>query len=91
MATAIVELEVKRLTRLNGDSAVKAFCDVAIAGAFVIKSLKVVDGKNGLFVSMPREQGKNGQWYETVSPLTPQARERLSCAVLNAYQSNGSH
>ena len=81
-----VELEVKRMSRLNGDGSLKAFCDVAINGSFIIKSLKVVDGKNGLFVSMPREQGKNGQWYDTVAPLTKEAKARLTQTVLKAYE-----
>jgi DNA-binding cell septation regulator SpoVG len=34
---------------------------------------------------MPREQGKNGQWYDTVAPLTPAAKERLAHVVLEAY------
>ena len=89
MAAQDMGLEVKRITKLDGDGALKAFCDVAISGSFLIKSLKVVDGKNGLFVSMPREQGKNGQWYETFLPLTPTAKKQLSQVVLSAYQSNG--
>jgi stage V sporulation protein G len=88
MATQELELAVKRITKLNGDGAIKAFCDLDIAGSFLIKGFKVVDGKKGLFVSMPREQGKNGQWYDTVAPLTKEAREQLSEAVLKAYQAD---
>ena len=79
-------LEVTRMSRLNSDSSVKAFCDVAINGSFMIKSLKVVYGKNGLFVSMPREQGRNGQWYDTVSPITREAKDSLARIVLKAYE-----
>ena len=88
MAKETAELEVKRMSRLNGESSVKAFCDVAINGSFMMKSLKVVYGKNGLFVSMPRELGKNGQWYETVAPITKEAKDRLSCVVLKAYEAS---
>jgi stage V sporulation protein G len=85
MSEPSVGLAVKRLTRLNTDSAVKAFSDVAVSNSFLIKGLKIVEGKNGLFVSMPRELGKNGQWYDTVIPLTKQARAQLSQVVLDAY------
>jgi len=88
MATQELELAVKRVTRLDGNGTLKAFCDVAVARAFLIKGVKVVEGKHGLFVSMPREQGRNGQWYETVVPLTKEAREQLSTIVLEAYQSH---
>jgi stage V sporulation protein G len=85
MAKDLAALEVTRMSRLSSDSSVKAFCDVAIHGSFLIKNLKVVDGKHGLFVSMPREQGKNGQWYDTVAPITKGAREDLNQIVLDAY------
>lgn len=85
-----IEYSVRRLTRLNGEGSVKAFCDVAIANAFLLKGIKVVDGRNGLFVSMPREQGKNGQWYETIVPLTKTARAQLSDVVLEAYHAKES-
>ena len=83
-----VALEVKRVTKLNGNGSIKAFCDVAIAEVLLIKGIRVVDGKNGVFVSMPREQGKNGQWYETVVPLTQAVRDQLSEVVLEAYGAN---
>ena len=84
-----LELEVKRITKISGETTLKAFCDVAIGEAILIKGLKVVEGKNGLFVSMPSERGKNGQWYDTVIPLTKHAHEDLSEVVLAAYQAEG--
>ncbi len=79
-------VEVLRLHRLNGESSLKAFCDVSFAGVFIVKGLKVVEGKNGLFVSMPSEQGKDGKWYNTAHPLTKEFRESLNEVVLQAYE-----
>lgn len=84
-----LELTVKRINRLEGEGTAKAFCDVAIAKAFLIKGIKVIEGKKGLFVSMPREQGKDGNWYDTVLPLSKEARQQVSEVVLEAYESDG--
>lgn len=81
-----LEFEVKRMTRLSGESTLKAFCDVAVADALVLKGVKVVEGKNGLFVGMPSEKGKNGQWYDTIVPLNKETKARLSGVVLEFYQ-----
>lgn len=78
-------LQVVRLYRLDGESKIKAFADVSI-GDFIIKGLKVLDGKNGLFLSMPREKAKDGKWYDTVFPVTKEARKSLNDLVLEAYQ-----
>jgi len=81
-----MDMTVKRMNKLHGEGTLKAFCDVAIADAVLIKGIKVVEGKNGLFVSMPREQGKDGNWYDTVVPLTKEIRQQVSTVVLDAYQ-----
>jgi stage V sporulation protein G len=80
-------LTVKRINRWDGEGTTKAFCDVAIAESFLVKGIRVVEGKKGLFVSMPREQGKDGQWYGTFIPLNKEAHQKISEAVLAAYQS----
>lgn len=80
-------LTVERMNRMEGMGTLKAFCDVAVAQSFLIKGIMVIEGKNGTFVSMPREQGKDGNWYDTVIPLTKEAREQISERVLSVYQS----
>ena len=47
------EIQVSRIHRIDGESKLKAFADVSLAG-IVIKGFSVVDGSKGLFVSMPR-------------------------------------
>ncbi len=42
-----IELSVKRIIKLDGNGATKAFCDVIVAEAFLIQGVRVVDGKNG--------------------------------------------
>ncbi len=79
-------VEVLRLHRLSGESNLKAFADVSFAGVFIVKGIKVVEGKNGLFVSMPSEKGKDGKWYNTAHPLTKEFRESLNEVVLQAYE-----
>jgi stage V sporulation protein G len=79
------DLQVVRLYRLEGESKVKAFVDVAI-GDFVVKGLRVVQGQKGLFLSMPQEKSKDGKFYNTFLPVTKEARQNLSEIVLAAYQ-----
>ncbi len=80
-----LKMEVARLHRMDGEGSLKAFCDINLCDSFVVKGLRVVEGKGGLFVSMPREQGKDGKWYNTFMPLSKEVREELDKAVLEAY------
>jgi len=78
-------IEVVRLYRFGKDSKVKAFVDIAI-GDFIVKGLKLVEGKDGLFLGMPQEKSKDGKWYRSFYPKTEEARQSLTEAVLAAYE-----
>lgn len=78
-------IEVNRIFKVDGDSKLKAFVDISLAG-IIIKGLRVVEGEKGLFVGMPRHQGKDGRWYDTVYPSTKELYEALAQLVLAAYQ-----
>ena len=78
-------VKVSRMYRFDGDAKLKAFVDVDLGGV-VVKGLRVVDGSKGLFVSMPRHQGKDGKWYDTVYPATKEKKKELNDIVLAAYQ-----
>ncbi len=78
-------VQVSRIYRFEGDSKLKAFVDVSLGG-FVIKGLRIVEGKNGLFLGMPRHQGKDGNWYNTVYPASKELHKELTTLVLTAYK-----
>ncbi|MBU0709187.1 MAG: SpoVG family protein [Candidatus Omnitrophica bacterium] len=82
----ISELKVVRLHRLDNNSKTKAFADIAI-GDYIVKGLTVREGKEGLFLGMPQDKGKDGKWYNSFYPVTPEAKDELLGVVLTAYQS----
>lgn len=84
-----MQLKITRFVRSEGESDLKAFCDVCVGDLLLIRGVRVVQGRQGPFVSMPRQQGKNGKWYDSVVPLDKGIRTRLSQAVLEAYHACG--
>ncbi len=81
-----LDFKVTRLHRFDGDGATKAICDVAISDEFLVKGFRVVEGKEGLFVGLPQEKGKDGKWYGRAMALTTQTKEALSRAVISSYE-----
>ena len=79
-----------KIDRMVNAGNVKAIASVSLDGMFVVKNLKVMDGKKGLFVSTPQETftGKDGQkkYSNTFSALTNSAKLELQESVLQAYQ-----
>ncbi len=80
-----IDFKVNRIHKLTDNGMTKAFVDLSVNDAILIKGIRVVEGKRGLFVSMPREQGKNNQWYDSVMCLNDQIRSQISDKVLSAY------
>ena len=79
-----------KIDRMVNAGNVKAIASISLDGQFVVKNLKVMDGKKGLFVSMPQESypGKDGQkqYSNTFFALTNSAKMQLQQVVLDAYQ-----
>lgn len=67
-------------------SNLKAYVNVEFDEEFVVKGIKVLDGKKGLFVSMPASEGKDGEFYDIAFPITKEFRETLVEDVLDAYE-----
>lgn len=79
-----------QIGRMVEGKSVKAIASVSLDGLYVVKNLRVVDGRNGLFVSMPQEcftdkQGKK-KYSNTFFPVTNMAKADLQEAVLAAYE-----
>lgn len=79
-----------KIDRMVNVGNVKAIASVTLDGQFVVKNLKVMDGRKGLFVSMPQESftGRGGEkkYSNLFFALTNAAKMDLQDAVLQAYQ-----
>jgi stage V sporulation protein G len=81
----ISTLRVDKMFILPDAGKLKAFCDVSINGEFVVKGLRIIQGKKALFVSMPQEIGKDNIWYDQIVCTSDTVYEALANAVLDHY------
>ena len=80
--------EVVRMHKLEGDSNLKAFVDVHVGNAVLIKGIRVLSNKEGgLFVAMPSQQAQDGKYYPTVRALADETKQELQDVILAAYNS----
>lgn len=71
---------------VNSDSSLKAFVTLEIDSAFVVKGIRIIEGKSGLFVAMPSHKGDDGVYYDDAFPITKKAREDVNEAILAMYE-----
>jgi stage V sporulation protein G len=69
------------------DSKVLALANITLDD-FVVSGLKVLDGKNGLWVAMPNRKAQSGEYHDIAFPVTKEAREHIQTKVLKAYHDN---
>jgi len=70
---------------LSGEGSVLARLTFDINGCFAVRGAKLVQGKNGPFVSMP--QRKVGDEYrEMVFPITKEMRDQVNNMAYSAYE-----
>lgn len=89
-----VQPEVKEAANLKLDVSVRpiapmdnllGFANVTINDSFVVEGFRICSGENGLYVNMPSQQDKNGNWRDMCKPITADFRRQLTDAIVEGY------
>ncbi len=64
----------------------RAVASITIDECFVVHDIKVIEGKDGLFISMPSRKTPDGEFKDIVHPINTETREMIKSAVLEAYE-----
>ena len=83
---SVVNIEVVDIRKIAGDGKLKAFADVKIADAVIIKGFSVMEGTRGVFVSMPRKASRDGKWFNILMPVNESFEQQLKDKVMEAFE-----
>lgn len=72
--------------RLKDEAKLKGVASITIDECFVVHDIKVIAGKEGLFISMPSKKTADGEHKDIAHPINTQTREEIKSAVLAAYE-----
>jgi stage V sporulation protein G len=75
-----------RVKKFNGENRLKAIAAITIDDCFVVHELRVIDGKDGLFVAMPSRKMPNGEFKDVAHPINQETRNLIEGIVIDAYQ-----
>lgn len=90
-----LEARVRLYHDEKGETQLLGFADLAIAGAFVIKGIRIMmarpkeDRPGGPFISFPAKKGSGAasdKYFEIAHPITSEARAAVRDLVLKAYE-----
>ena len=70
----------------NEESKLKAVASITIDECFVVHDIKVLEGNQGYFVSMPTRKTPEGEYKDVAHPINTPTREEINKLVLAKYE-----
>ena len=70
----------------NEDSKLKAVASITIDDCFVVHDIKVLEGNQGYFISMPSRKTPVGEYKDIAHPINQEVRTMFEKEILDAYE-----
>ncbi len=64
----------------------KAFVNIVIDDAFIIRNIKVIEGENGIFVAMPSRRVSSGEYRDIAHPINTETRNMIEQIIIEKYK-----
>jgi stage V sporulation protein G len=64
----------------------KAYVTITLDNSFVVRDLKIIQGKTGFFVAMPSKKRKDGTYRDMAHPLNQETRQMIEARVMDEYE-----
>jgi len=80
-----VEITEVRIS-LRNEEKLKAFASITLDNCLVVRGLRVINGSNGYFVSMPSKRRRNGMYQDIFHPINNETRKLIEDKVLDAFE-----
>ena len=81
-----MEITEVRIT-LRNEEKLKAFASITFDNCFVVRGLKVINGSQGYFVSMPSRRRRDGSFQDLAHPINNEMRKKIEDRVLDVFES----
>ena len=75
-----------RVRRVNSIGKMKAVVSVTFDEIFVVHDIKVIEGKEKLFIAMPSRRTKEGEFKDIAHPINQELRDLLQDLILTKYE-----
>ena len=74
-----------RIKRFDSQNRLRGIVAITIDECFVVNDIRIIDGKDGLFIAMPSRKLPNGNFRDVAHPINQETRNMIQDIVLAAY------
>ena len=75
-----------RVRKVNSVGKMKAVVSVTFDECFVVHDIKVIEGKERLFIAMPSRKTAEGEFKDVAHPISSELRDELQGLILAKYE-----
>lgn len=80
-----MEITDVRVRKVSSAGKMRAVVSVTFDEAFVVHDIKVIEGKERLFIAMPSRKTADGEFKDIAHPINTELREKLQEIILKKY------
>lgn len=84
-----MEITELRIRKVEAKGKLRAYVTATFDNCFVVHNVKIIEGKNGLFIAMPSRKTANGEYKDVAHPIDPNFRLMMQNKILDEY--NAGH
>jgi stage V sporulation protein G len=68
----------------------KGYVTITFDRCFVVRDIKIIQGTEGYFVSMPSKKKKDGTYQDVAHPIDKETRAMIETKILEEYRKTGA-
>jgi len=72
-----------RIRKVENKNRLKAVATITFNDCFVVHELRLIEGKNGLFVAMPSKKNFRDEYRDLCHPITQELRQTIEEVIIN--------
>lgn len=80
-----MDIQVKVNVLVNSENKTKAMASIIFDNVFMVTGIKVIEGQNGVFVSMPQRKNASGEYKDICFPKTADFRKEITEKIIEEY------
>ena len=73
------------LKKVEENGAVKAYATIILDDSLAIHNIRLIEGKERLFIAFPSYKDKNEAYHDYVHPIVSDLREVIEKAIIDKY------
>lgn len=73
------------LKKVEEQGAVKAYATIILDDSLAIHNIRLIEGKDKLFIAFPSHKDKNEAYHDYVHPIVSDLREVIEKVIIDKY------